>query len=296
MKKEWLDQTNKKYHSTPALSSTGFKRIIESPREYKEKAIVIKPDNRRYGNLIHCAILEPKHFKPIMLPDIDLKSRKGKEHWESFFYEQAELGNMDSFNAVFPDSGCRDFVYEHIKEGVDAIRVQEYKQIKVIFRKIHEDPHIAKLLEGGDREKSAYWHIFGVDVKVRPDLINKEEKFILDVKTCHSLEGHQFEDAVTRFGYHIQARLYMLIAGIIDEVEYVDYYWLVVEKRPPFRLQLVKMPQGLMDEAWESLLTSIATYKYCSACDDWPEHLSSESKNIIKEFRQEILGPQNGTA
>jgi len=66
----------------------------------------------------------------------------------------------------------------------------------------------------GEIELSHYTQYEGIDVRVRPDVINHVSDFITDVKTCQDNSPQAFKRDVYNWGYHLQAAFYMDMCGI----------------------------------------------------------------------------------
>ncbi len=108
---------------------------------------------------------------------------------------------------------------------------------------IETTQHAAELLTGGEAEVSYFYtnKEFGLDLKVRPDYINHEKGYILDLKTSRDAGIDSFKrDFTWSFNYDLSAAMY--IDGISHYTgKQYDYYFLVVEKEAPFSVAVYKL-------------------------------------------------------
>ena len=81
-------------------------------------------------------------------------------------------------------------------------------------------------------EISHYKQHEGVDVRIRPDVVNYKEGFISDVKTCQDNSPKAFRRDVYKFSYQIQAVFYSDMLGI-DPSEF--RFILCTNQTPIFR-------------------------------------------------------------
>ena len=65
----------------------------------------------------------------------------------------------------------------------------------------------------GQIELSHYGKYENLDVRVRPDCLNRVEGFISDVKTCQDNSPNAFKRDVYKYAYHLQAAFYMDMCG-----------------------------------------------------------------------------------
>jgi hypothetical protein len=77
---------------------------------------------------------------------------------------------------------------------------------------------------GHYNSKGKYWPIKG-----KFDLVNANERFVLDVKTTSSLKS--FDDSILKFAYQIQAAFYLRLASKVFKAPFKDFYWAVVDKK-----------------------------------------------------------------
>ena len=112
------------------------------------------------------------------------------------------------------------------------------------------DETVRKLLGNTDKQVSLFWtdEESGIQLKTRPDVNKSKANVIVDIKTCDSAEPSDFARSVAKFNYPIQAAIQMrgaVATGLMPQVD--KYYWLAVEKKAPYCVQIFEFDQ--MD--WE---------------------------------------------
>lgn len=180
--------SNEVYHAHNSISASGLKEIHKKSvyhflnRKFKESPAM------KLGTAVHQAILEPEDFYDIyhVIDKIDKRTKIGKEA----YLKQIELAD----NKIVLESDIHDI-------------------IKAILPKFREH-NLAQKYSKGEIELSHYTKYEGIDVRVRPDCINRISNFISDVKTCQDNSPEGFKRDVYKWGYHLQAAFYMDICGI----------------------------------------------------------------------------------
>jgi hypothetical protein len=104
-----------------------------------------------------------------------------------------------------------------------------------------EDSTIQKLLRNTDYQSSCFWTDpkTGLKLKTRPDVCNVNKTVIIDVKTTQDASPEAFARDVAKYSYDMQA--VMQINGVLETGMFKEvgaYYWLAVEKTPPYCAQI----------------------------------------------------------
>lgn len=183
-----VNDSNEVYHSHDSISASGLKEIYKNSvyhflnRGFKETAPM------KLGTAVHQALLEPHDFHSVyhLIDKIDKRTKAGKEELQ----KQMEI------------AGDKIILDYEVYEIIEAIK-KDFKRNKLA-------QHYCK----GQIELSHYTQIDGVDVRVRPDCLNKISNFISDVKTCQDNSPEAFKRDIYKWGYHLQAAFYMDMCGI----------------------------------------------------------------------------------
>lgn len=180
--------SNDIYHSHDSISASGLKTIHKKSvyhlinQQFKETPAMA------LGTAVHQAILEPHDFHDIyhVIEKIDKRTKAGKEEYQ----KQIDLAQGKII--------IEDDIHEIIKSILGDFRQND----------------LAQKYCKGEIELSHYTQYEGIDVRVRPDVINHVSDFISDVKTCQDNSPQAFKRDVYNWGYHLQAAFYMDMCGI----------------------------------------------------------------------------------
>jgi len=180
--------SNDQYHSHSSISASGLKTIHKKSvyhlinQQFKETPAMA------LGTAVHQAILEPHDFHDIyhVIEKIDKRTKAGKEEYQ----KQIDLAQGKII--------IEDDIHEIIKSILGDFRQND----------------LAQKYCKGEIELSHYTQYEGIDVRVRPDVINHVSDFISDVKTCQDNSPQAFKRDVYNWGYHLQAAFYMDMCGI----------------------------------------------------------------------------------
>lgn len=201
------------YHSWNLMSASALKTLEKSTPLH----LLAERENRtetsafRVGRALHSLLLTPAKYELdfVCAPDIDRRTKVGKEEWEKFLTlaEGRTVLTKDEANLV-----------EEMRGGVMS----------------HQSARQLVAACGADTEITLRGEIHGVQAKARIDGWIESTGTIIDIKTHGGLASPQeFARAAWNFGYWTQFAFYremMRLAG--KEVSSVVL--IVVEKTPPF--------------------------------------------------------------
>ena len=180
--------SNDIYHSHDSISASGLKTIHKKSVYHLINQKFKETPAMALGTAVHQAILEPHDFHDIyhVIEKSDKRTKAGKEEYQ----KQIDLANGKII--------IEDDIHEIIKSIVGDFRQND----------------LAQKYCKGEIELSHYTQYEGIDVRVRPDVINHISDFITDVKTCQDNSPQAFKRDVYNWGYHLQAAFYMDMCGI----------------------------------------------------------------------------------
>lgn len=180
--------SNDIYHSHDSISASGLKTIHKKSVYHLINQKFKETPAMALGTAVHQAILEPHDFHDIyhVIEKIDKRTKAGKEEYQ----KQIDLAKGKII--------IEDDIHEIIKSILGDFRQND----------------LAQKYCKGEIELSHYTQYEGIDVRVRPDVINHVSDFISDVKTCQDNSPQAFKRDVYNWGYHLQAAFYMDMCGI----------------------------------------------------------------------------------
>lgn len=241
------------YHAAPGISNSGLGIIAtRTPAHYK--ASREEPDNetpaKTAGKRLHFALLEPHEFERIYVPSekFDLRTNAGKAAKAE--WEEANAGKL----AIDPD------------ERDQVLRVRD---------RLHGDPAVRELLDGGHKERS----VFAIDpitrelVKCRPDndKIITSVRVLADLKSTIDASAEDFMWSAYKYGYYRQAPFYLDVCEWEgSEPPPEKFFFVAFEKDPPYGYAIYEASPRFLSRGRESYRMALNTYAECMATDTWP--------------------------
>ncbi len=225
--------SNEKYHSDPAISCSGIKKIVSNslydyihpdPNKEQSKAMII-------GSATHSFLLEKDKFLSefYIMPKIDKRSKDGKEKF-AWHNKRAE-GKM-----IIDDNDYQILQQmEHNRDKID----------------------LAKKYCKGEIEKSFFGQYDGIDIRIRPDIINFKEGWIGDIKTTRNIKPSKFKYECKNFNYHLQAHFYSYMLGLDPKA----FRIIAIENVHPYKIDVFKFSDEMLEEGEMLWRTGLNQYK-----------------------------------
>jgi exodeoxyribonuclease VIII len=243
---ELVDMDEGPYHEAPALGSTDLKNLLRSPAHYQAaKSAPMASEALRVGTLVHECILEPDTWALRRdIPDINKRTKKGKEELAKFY----EVAGEEGWLPVEPKDralceGMRDSAMQH-------------RLVRAVLESAER------------REQSCFW-VDQVDCKARFDGL--AEGLVLDLKTTQDASPGAFRSAVARYGYHVQAAHYCAGAHAVTG-EWPDYAILAVEKTAPYACAVYTLDEDALAIGAQRRDEAIGRYIQCQQTGLWPAY------------------------
>ena len=254
-------QSNKEYHAGSGISKSGLARLDRSPLHFKTPQK--ETDALVVGEAFHVACLEPERFEKGYTPlPLDCRRGTGMKTRKEAFLSDAE------------------------PKGQVVIKQDVYEQVKAMSGVIHNTQECIDLLSSGEAEVSGYWYDPddpSILCKLRMDWINHEEQIIVDLKSCTDARHAQFRSSAFNNNYDMQAAWYLYGVTQITKVEHHDFYFIAIEKEPPYGVKVYKADKEMIDHGLEKCQRALDVYSRCLEKDEWPcydtsvEHLGLPS-------------------
>lgn len=253
------------YDEIPAVNKSTLWEMRKSPLHYwhlmhdtpREDTPAMK-----FGRAVHAAILTPTAYKRdyIVMPNIDRRTKAGKEEYEAF---------------------CMEAEGREIISQADA---QTIKLMAAAFRKNHD---ATQMLKKTKREKALLWtdQETGVDCKGRIDAIGVD--YIIDYKTTTNAGTEAFLREALRYGYDLQAAMYMEAARA-NGYDPKGFIFIAQEKTAPYLINVLSAGDAFLDRGMWTMQDLLAKYKTCRDTDTWPGYGTNEL--ILPEW--EVIGDE----
>lgn len=220
----------------------------------------------------------PAHCQAMLHHDDEQKKES-----ESFIFGRA----LHLLVLEGPDSMLKQFDIKHFswatKEGKleqkrfdDAgqmpLTVSQMTIINAMRIAIFKHPVARDLLNGASHfEDAILWQdeATGMPCRCKPDAMGAS--FIADLKSCTDASPSAFARDAIKYGYHIQAAHYLNgFKALRPEVEDPKFYFLAVEKEPPFAVGVYEFDAESMTFAHEKTAELLDFYAQCKNIDVWP--------------------------
>lgn len=236
------------YHSRPELSSTGARRLLDSPARFRYWADNPQPPKAAFdvGTAAHSKILGVG-AGTIVYPD---------EHL-------TPSGNVSTKAATV------EWAAEQRAAGMVPIGRVDASRIDAMAEAVLADPDARDVLEAiSGREVTIIADVEGVPTRARFDMYDPTRAG--DLKTARDASPKGFNTAVGRHGYHIQERWYADAHEAETGTKIGPFKFVVVESAPPHLVGVYEL-----DFMWEEIArVKVAEardlYRRCVEANRWP--------------------------
>jgi len=236
------------YHSSPALSSSGARKLLppSCPARFKWERDNPPPprDVFDFGHAAHRFVLG-----------------KGEE-----------IARLDFLDR-------RTNAYKREREAARAVGMvpllaADYAVAVAMAKAVRDHPIASKLLADGDAEVVKEWadEKTGTPLRTMFDWLSATASGpvrIVDYKTAKSADPGSFTRSAFNYGYHIQQAWYvdtMIDAGATD----VEFTFIVQEKEPPYLVSVVRLDEMALQIGRAECRKAIDIFAHCVETDTWP--------------------------
>lgn len=254
------DLSNDDYHAGPGISKSGMDWIAKCPALYRAKYITREIDDKEtaaiaIGKATHLAVFQPEVFlnEVAVAPDINRRTKAGKEEWEEFVQESA---------------------------GKIILRPDEHDQVRYIADAVHNHPIASGVLREGQAETS----IFSIDeqtrelIKVRPDWMHQE--LLVDLKSILNASPDYFSREMFNRRYFVQAPFYLDTANQQYGNRFDNFLFICAEKEPPYLVEVYLIDQESLSAGRAEYRRCLDLYHGCRTTDTWPCYSGGKVKEI----------------
>jgi len=198
------------------------------------------------GSAFHSIATGAPEEVAVIPADINRRTKDGKEEYAAF-----EL----------------DAVGKYIISKADHINILE------MVGALERHPIAKNLMKFKDREVTGIFSDFGTDLwcKIRPDLIDHEQKIIVDLKSTVDASYDKFNRDIFKFGYHVSAAWYKYGAEQITGNRYA-FIIVAVEKTPPYGINCFNIGGLAVRKAWDKISNVMGDLADCVKDDKWPNY------------------------
>lgn len=241
------------YHSRPELSSTGARRLLDSPARFRYWADHPQPGKASFdlGSAAHSKVLGVG-ANTILYPD---------EHL-------TPSGNVSTKAATV------EWAREQRTDGLIPITQSDADQVDAMAEAVLADPDARAILERIEgREVSVITDVDGVPSRARFDLYDGVEA--ADLKTARNASPKGFNGSVGNYGYHIQQRWYDDAHHAETGSRLASFKFIVVESAPPHLVGVYDLDFMWADIAERQTKKAREWYRECTEAGVWPGYGSA---------------------
>lgn len=241
------------YHAHPALSSTGMKELLRSPKYYRMRRSLHQAKSEfDEGHAVHALVLG------VGAPIVEIPA------------------SILASNGAISTREAKAFVDEARQAGQVPLKPDTYARINRAAEAVLSNEKARTLLEKpGFTEVSLFATdpVTGVDLRCRFDRLTAD-LLPVDVKSTTDVTVRKIERSIIDFGYDVQAFAYRyvlsLVLGVpVEEIEPMTFIF--AEKDLPHEVRVVR----LADPVWaaggeQKMRAAIDLFAWCAERGVWP--------------------------
>ena len=128
--------------------------------------------------------------------------------------------------------------FEKANEGKVLVAGDDFLKLVEMKKALNAHPFASKLLADGVAEQTVIWKDpeTGIMCKCRPDH-EPGKRILADLKSCANAGEFDFRRDVVKYGYDMQAGMYLDGTTIATGEEYDGFVFVAIEKEEPFRVE-----------------------------------------------------------
>lgn len=251
--------TEKEYRTHPAISRSELWRMSESPAKFKwfKDHPPDPTPSLLFGQVVHKLILQPETFDEdfAILTDADRRTKVGREAFDSF------MARLEGRSAVLEaDVQKAEKMANAVRQNRLAAKLLEDRHNIVTLNSQHEVPFFWTDPDTGEECKCRCDALTVIDDRI----------VIVDYKTAGSAKTDVFNQSIFRYGYHFQAAMYAAGVQTAMNLDYLpEFIFIVQEKSAPYAVNVVKIPDTVVQAGMDTFREYIGIYHECRITDYW---------------------------
>ncbi len=237
------------------ISASMVKQALQGSKKQFDFAMSQNIESEAFlvGSAFHAMMLEPEEYKKLYAfePAMDKRTKAGKEYIAEWKEQNQNVPNHLPGKSENMLLGMQESLNRH--------------------------PVYSKLVhEGGEREVIKLFELEGVKCKAKVDYYDPKENYIVDIKTCKSIDIEAIAESIKNFKYGIQAAFYL------DGLKAHKFYFAFIEKKAPYDVVVVDFVTGMDDSriAYQNGIANIQSFRKMD--QDGVQDMYTAFNNIIK--------------
>lgn len=238
------------YHAHPALSASGMKVLLRSPKHFRFDRSQNKAKTEfDVGHAVHARVLG------VGAPIVEIP---------------ASL--LSGANMAISSEKAKAWVAAQRAEGNIPLKPSMYMKVVKASDAVMKNEKARRLLEPeGFTELSLFAQdpITGVQLRCRIDRLAAGK--LIDLKTTVDVSPRKITNAVIDLGYDVSAAVYRYLVELVTGEPASPMHLIFVEKEPPYDVRVIR----LADPGWQTageakMRAAIDLFAWCTERGEWP--------------------------
>lgn len=219
-----------------------------------------------FGNAFEIALLDKLNFEKYV-------AILQTEAWRvKALSEKPEL-KVPKASAIYKAEESKFLSQNEGKYIIPDVGPQSFEYIEYMLESCFKDAVIQKLISGVEYQLSLFWtdQGTGIGLKTRPDICKRKKNVIINLKTIIDGSPASFSRELAKWDYPLQAAVEIrgcIESGLMPSVD--NYFWLVVEKEPPFNATLYEFDPSDQQYSQDELDYLLSKIKRAREEDKYP--------------------------
>ena len=247
------------------ISRSDLVQILECPHRWRAGYQTKDTDAKDYGRLLDCLFLTPDRFDGLYaVPPPTCKDAKDNlKDWDFRSAERQKWREQQH-------EGCRN-----------VVTGAELAEARAALNALKQDYECTVLMDDAQTQVMVcgIWEDDGIEIPIRglidivPSKYNSAFRGCLaDFKTCAYAGPDGWPRTVKKYGYHIQAALYLDLFCAATGEDRTEWLHLCQENYWPFEIGRREMSQRFLDLGRFEYRHALRVYADCIREDFWPQY------------------------
>jgi len=245
-----LNMPEEEYHAHPALSQSGMKALLRSPRHFRAMRVMQKARPEfDLGSATHALVLG------VGAPIVEIP------------------GSLLSVDGGIRTKDAKGFVEEARAEGKVPLKPGVYAAVMACVESVLGNEKARRLLE---REGYTEASLFAADPSTGVELRGRLDRLTtdgipVDLKTTTDVRVRKLTNAIVDFGYDVQAATYDYLLRLVLGIDPAPMHFIFVEKEFPHDVRVIRLADPLWIEGGAAKMRgAIDLFAWCVEQGRWP--------------------------
>jgi len=195
---------------------------------------------------------------------------------------------------------------QRVDDKASHLLETEFRQICYMRDAIYRDPSIGGMFKKLSKgfEKTVFFNCpyTGLAAMTKLDITQGDEKesWVLDLKSASDVSEEGFRHSIHKYNYDLQAYMYKLSFDLVTGVESKGFGWLVVEKKPPYKVRLYTAAPLVLQSGEVKFRRAMKILSWCLKRGQFPDiggraiELEQRHYDYEKACRDEVAAVDSG--